>query len=297
VVSSPSGPGDAPTSAELVHLLVADQYPQWRQSPVTPVVSSGTDHDIYRLGADLVVRLPRRAWASHQGTVEAEWLPRLAPHLPLAIPAPLALGRPGRGYPFRWSVHAWLPGVSADVASIDLGQAAVDLADFATALRGIPTDCAPARLRGRRGCPLIEVDQSVRTAIGQLGERLDTAAVQAAWESSLAASPWSRGDVWVHGDLLAGNLLVDGGRLSAVIDFGGLSVGDPSCDLQAAWAMFTDESRSRFRLAMAADDDTWRRGRGWALSQSVGALAQQWQVPGVVDRAQHTIAAVLADAP
>ncbi len=293
VSSAATESGDAPTSVELVRQLVAGQFPQWRASLVEPIASAGTDHDIYRLGTDLVVRLPRRSWPSHQGTVEARWLPRLAPHLPLAIPTPLALGEPELGYPFRWSVHAWLPGHSADTATIDLDQAAIDLAGFALALRDVPTDGAPPRLRGRRGCPLAEVDRAVRNAIRDLGDRIDADAVEHSWAESLEASTWSQNDVWVHGDLLPGNLLAVDGRLSAVIDFGGLDVGDPSCDLQAAWAMFADESRARFRTGVAADDNTWLRGRGWALSHAVTALAQEWTGAAVAERAHRTILAVL----
>jgi aminoglycoside phosphotransferase (APT) family kinase protein len=295
VVPSPTDAGDAPTSPGLVGRLVAEQFPSWRDLPIEPVESAGTDHDIYRLGPDLVVRLPRRAWSSRQGTVEAQWLSRLGPHLPLAIPTPLALGEPAQGYPFRWSVHAWLPGRSADSAPLDLDQAATDLAGFAMALRGVPTDDAPPRLPGRRGCPLAEADETVRKAVRRLHERVDADAAIRSWAASLEASAWHRTDVWVHGDLVAGNMLTVDRRLTAVIDFGGLGVGDPSCDLQAAWSMFRDESRSTFRTAMAADDDMWLRGRGWALCQAVTALAGDWPNPSVAERAHHTLLSVLND--
>lgn len=297
VVPSSSEPGDAQTSIRLVQRLVAEQFPRWRAEPVEPVASTGTDHDIYRMGSDLVVRLPRRSWSSEQGTFEADWLPRLAPQLPLAIPSPLALGRPAHGYPFRWSVHAWLSGRSIDNAPIDLDAAAVDLAAFAMALRGVSTAGAPPRPFGRRGCPLAEADTTVRRAIADLDGTLDSDAATISWEESLAAAPWSKDEVWVHGDLLPGNLLAVDGRLSAVIDFGGLNVGDPACDLQARWAMLDQRSRSRFRTAMDADDDTWLRGRGWALAQAVNALAGGWPEPSVADRARHTLLAVLDDSP
>jgi len=190
-------------------------------------------------------------------------------------------------------VHAWLPGDSADTVAVDPDQAAIDLAGFVIALRSIPTDGAPPRLRGRRGCPLVEADESVRNAIRDLGDRIDADAVTRSWAESLAASPWSKDDVWVHGDLLPGNLLAVDGRLNAVIDFGGLDVGDPSCDLQAAWAMFAGESRTRFRDGVAAEDDTWLRGRGWALSHAVNALARGRPQHAVAERAHRTILAVL----
>jgi len=296
-VSSTRWPGDASTSAALVQRLVIAQFPQWSDQPIEPVVSSGTDHDIYRMGFALVVRLPRRSWASHQGTFEAEWLPRLAPHLPLTIPTPLALGESACGYPFRWSVHTWLPGRSVDTAPIDLEDAAVDLAAFAMALRGVATTGAPPRRFGRRGCPLAEADTTLRDAVRDLGDGIDADAVTRSWEESLAAAAWSRDDVWVHGDLLPGNLLAVDGRLSAVIDFGGLGVGDPSCDLQAGWAMLDHRARSRFRAAVNADDDMWLRGRGWALYQAISALAGGWPNPAIADRARHTLRAVLDHAP
>jgi aminoglycoside phosphotransferase (APT) family kinase protein len=284
------------TSVDLARRLLADQFPAWADLPLELVDSYGTDHDIYRLGDDLCLRLPRIGWATGQATKDARWLPKLAPHLPLTLPVPVAIGHPAERYPFEWSVYKWLPGENANGTLDDLEQAAADLASFVVALRGIETNEAPTRPRGERGAPLAELDESARRSIAQLGGRVDRRAATRSWEESLDAPPWAGGDVWVHGDLLPGNLLVVDGRLSAVIDFGGLNVGDPACDLQPAWNLFAGSSRSRYRAELDVDDASWLRGRGWALFQAVMALPYYWDTnPGMVRQASHALAEVLRD--
>ncbi|HEV7134276.1 MAG TPA: aminoglycoside phosphotransferase family protein [Gaiellaceae bacterium] len=284
------------TDAALVRRLLAGQFPHWAGFAVERVESYGTDHDIYRLGDRLSVRLPRIGWAAEQAAKEATWLPRLAPQLPLAIPVQLARGEPAEGYPFAWSVYEWLPGENANGTIHDLGRAAVDLAAFVQALRRIDATGAHERRRGSRGGPLVENDESVRVSIAKLGDRIDGEAALRAWEESLDAAPWDGDECWVHGDLLPGNLLVVDGRLSAVIDFGCLNVGDPACDLQPAWNVFAGDSRARFRSELDADDASWLRGRGWALAQAVVALPYYWDTnPGMIRQASHALAEVLAD--
>jgi aminoglycoside phosphotransferase (APT) family kinase protein len=284
------------TDVALVRRLLAGQFPQWADSAIDPVVSYGTDHDIYRLGDDLAARLPRIGWATGQAAKEAEWLPRLAPHLPLAVPVQVAIGHPAEGYPFEWSVYTWLPGENANGAIDDLDQAAVDLAAFVNALRRVDATDAHRRSPGSRGAPLAELDEQVRRSIADLGDRIDGVATVRSWEESLRASVWDGEEVWVHGDLLPGNLLVVDGRLSAVIDFGGLNVGDPACDLQPAWNVFAGESRRRYRAELQVDDASWLRGRGWALYQAVSALPYYWDTnPGMIHQASHALAQVLAD--
>lgn len=283
------------TDAALVRRLLAGQFPSWADLPIARVASYGTDHDIYRLGDHLAARLPRIGWASKQAAKEAQWLPKLAPQLPLEVPVQLALGRPAEGYPFDWSVVTWLPGEDASGTIDDLERAAVDLAAFVTALREIDTTGAHPRPPGSRGGPLAEGDEQVRRSIAQLGDRIDGDAALRAWAASLDAPPWKGAEVWVHGDLLPGNLLVVDGRLSAVIDFGGLNVGDPACDLQPAWNLFTGSSRLRFRAELEVDEASWLRGRGWALYQAVAALPYYWHSnPGMVRQASHALTQVLA---
>jgi aminoglycoside phosphotransferase (APT) family kinase protein len=289
-------PDQIETDVTLVRRLLAGQFPPWADLPIEPVESYGTDHDIYRLGKHLAARLPRIGWATTQAAKEAEWLPKLGPHLPLTVPVQMAMGHPADGYPFDWSVYEWLPGENANGTIEDLDQAAADLAAFVRALQEIDTSGAHARLRGARGAPLAELDKSVRRAIAQLGDRIDGDAALRSWEESLHAPVWDGTEVWVHGDLLPGNLLVIAGRLSAVIDWGGLNVGDPACDLQPAWNIFTGENRTRFRAELDVDDATWLRGRGWALFQAVSALPYYWDTnPGMIRQASHALAQVLAD--
>jgi aminoglycoside phosphotransferase (APT) family kinase protein len=284
------------TDVALVRRLLAGQFPQWADLAIDRVASYGTDHDIYRLGDHLAARLPRIGWATGQAAKEAEWLPRLAPHLPLAVPVQLAMGHPAEGYPLAWSVYEWLPGENANGTIDDLDQTAVDLAAFVHALRRIDATDAHPRPRGARGAPLAELDDAVRQSIGELGDRIDGAAALRSWDESLDAAGWDGEEVWVHGDLLPGNLLVVAGRLSAVIDFGGLNAGDPACDLQPAWNVFAGESRARFRAELQADDASWLRGRGWTLYQAVMALPYYWDTnPGMIRQASHALAQVLSD--
>ena len=284
------------TDIGLVRRLLAGQFPQWADLAIEPVVSYGTDHDIYRLGDHSAARLPRIGWATGQASKEAEWLPRLAPHLPLAVPVQLAMGQPAEGYPFEWSVYKWLPGENANGTIADLDQAAIGLAAFVKALRQVDATDAPPRPPLERGAPLAGLDEHARRSITELGDRIDGDAALRSWEESLSVSEWDGAEVWVHGDLLPGNLLVVDGRLSAVIDWGGLNVGDPACDLQPAWNVFADDSRTRYRAELQVDDASWLRGRGWALFQAVMALPYYWDTnPGMIRQASHALTQVLAD--
>jgi aminoglycoside phosphotransferase (APT) family kinase protein len=203
---------------DLVRRLVATQFPQWADLPLQAIDSAATDNAIYRLGDELTVRLPRVAGATGQIEDERRWLPRLAPHLPLAVPAPLATGAPAAGYPYPWSVSRWVPGEPATADRLaDLCQAARDLAHFITVLQRIEPYGAPD---SPRGVPLARRDARTRGAIAALEGKLDTDAVTTAWRAALQAPPWGGPPVWTHGDLYDGNLLADGGRLSGVIDFG-----------------------------------------------------------------------------
>ncbi len=292
------------TDAALVRRLLAAQFPQWARLTIEPVYSAGTAHTIYRLGHEMAVRLPRIHSATEpadgQADKERKWLPRFAPLLPLAIPAPLAMGTPGEGFPSRWSVYRWLAGEDATVAHIaDLGQAARDLARFIAALRQIDTTGGPPAGEHNfgRGEPLSMRDAETRAAIASLDGALDTSAATAAWEAALQAPVWSGPPIWIHGDLQPLNLLVQQGRLSAVIDFGGLCVGDPACDLIVAWMLLTAASRDIFRSALAVDDASWARGRGWALSIGLIALPYYQDTnPALAEIARRAIAEVLADA-
>lgn len=281
------------TDVGLVHRLLAAQFPQWADLPISPVDSAGTVNALYRLGSDMVVRLPRVArWADVEH--ESRWLPKLASYLPLAIPLPLAKGSPGDSYPWHWSVYRWLPGDTWAVDRVrDLHAAAADLARFVAALRRFDPGGAPP---SGRGGALATRDAETRRAIGALQGVIDTEASTDAWEESLQAPVWDEPAVWTHGDLLPSNVLVEQGRLTAVIDFGAAGVGDPACDLIAAWSLFPADARDAFRAALRPDDATWLRGRGWALSVALIALPYYRDTnPVFAALARHMIARVLAD--
>jgi len=287
------------TDVSLVRRLLAAQFPQWADLPIEPVPSAGTDNTIYRLGEDMTVRLPRIGWAIGQVEKEQRWLPQLAPQLALAIPVPLAQGSPAEGYPWHWSVYSWLEGENATIERIgDLREAAADLAEFVAALQRIdPTGGPrPGTHNVGRGVPLATRDADTRVAIARLDSMLDTNAVTAAWDAALQAPVWKGPPVWIHGDLQSGNLLAQRGRLSAVIDFGCLGVGDPACDSIVAWTLFSGESRDVYHAALRVDDATWARGRGWALSVALIALPYYLDTnPVIVANARRAIAEVLAD--
>jgi aminoglycoside phosphotransferase (APT) family kinase protein len=290
---------EAEIDEPLVRQLLAAQFLQWADLPLSRVESAGTDNAIYRLGDDLAVRLPQVVAATAQVDKEQQWLQRLAPLLPLAIPTPLALGASAEGYPWRWSVYRWLDGDNAmNVRVADPSGAATELATFVAALHRIdPTGGpAPGAHNFGRGVPLALRDGFTRNAITSCGSLIDTDAVIAAWDKDLHAPAWDQPPVWIHGDLLPGNLLVKHGRLSAVIDFGGLGVGDPAVDMLGAWAALSGETRDLFRSELAVDDATWARGRGWALSIALVQLPYyQHTNPVLAGISRYLISEVLAD--
>jgi aminoglycoside phosphotransferase (APT) family kinase protein len=284
----------------LVRRLVAEQLPHWADLTIELVPDWGTDNALYRLGDDMVVRLPRIPRATLALDKEIAWLPRLAPHVPLAIPVPLAFGEPGDGYPFKWSVYTWLQGETASPERIDdETRAAIDLAQLIAALQRI--DAADGPPPGEhnvfRGVPLAVRDGSTRASLAALAGRVDSDAATAAWEEALAAPDWPHEPVWVHGDLDSRNLLVAGGRLSGVVDWGCLGVGDPACDVAVVWKMLTADTRDAFRAELAVDDATWARSRGWALSQAVNVSSYYTLEtnPVLLREAEQWLAEVLAE--
>ena len=275
--------------------MVAEQHPQWSHLPVTPVTEFGTDHCLFHIGDELVARMPRVDWAADQAASDAAWLPVLAPHLPVTVPAPVALGEPDEDYPFAWSIAPWLPGVNPSADNADPHMLAADLGAFVRALHAIDASGGPAKAGTARGTPIRGLDEHVRRAIEECGDRIDAAAVTAAWDDCVAAPDWAGDPVWIHGDLMPGNLLVRDRRLSAVIDWGALGVGDPAPDLAPAWYTVPAE-REELREAVGYDDDTWRRARGWALAPALtGIPYYRDTVPAFAERGLRTIAAVLAD--
>jgi aminoglycoside phosphotransferase (APT) family kinase protein len=293
------------SDAALVRELVASQLPEFADLDVTPVESWGTDNTLYRLGTDFVVRMPRRPGASAAFDWDSRWLPRLAPHLPVAIPQPIAAGTASEPFPYPWGVYRWLNGQDATQRTLDTPDGASDLASFIHALQRVDADGGPppGAHNANRGVPLAVRDASFRRYFAMLQdgpEALEPDRAQAAlaiWERALAAPAWNHPPVWLHGDLLPANLLVDDrGRLSAVIDWGCMAIGDPACELMAAWSVFSNEARQAFERAVDADDAMWARARGWSLSQGVAALAYYHQTNPVLARVgRRGIGEVLAD--
>jgi aminoglycoside phosphotransferase (APT) family kinase protein len=283
------------TDEALVRRLLAAQFPQWAELPIEALPAGGTDNAIYRLGDDLSARLPRRrGWATGSLDKQFEWLPKLAPLLPLPVPTPVARGAAGEGYPHEWAVYNWLDGEDAVSVPLDLPRAAADLAEFLAALRRIdPTGGPPP---GGRGGPLRPRDEATRAGIAALADAIDAAAVTAAWEEALAAREWDGPPVWIHGDLDARNLLVRDGQITGVVDWGSACVGDPACDVKVAWAVLDAETRPILRELLEIDDATWARGRGWALSQAMIALPYYLHTyPVIVQEAWRWLAEALAD--
>ena len=293
-------PDEVETDARLVRRLLAAQFPDWADLPIEAVTPRGTDNKLYRLGDEMVVRLPSRERTVKTLVKEREWLPRLAPRLPFDVPVPLAVGTPAEGYPWTWSVYSWLEGDNATGSRfVDLRRAAADLARFVGALQRIDASGGPRPGEDNffRGAPLGTRDATVGAAIVTLRQEIDVDTATATWETALRAPAWKRPPVWVHGDLDARNLLVRHGRLTAVVDFGCLGVGDPACDLAVAWKVLPAETRDIFRRALSVDDATWARARGWALSQAVIALAYYTLEtnPVLVRESERWIADVLGD--
>ena len=286
--------GEAEIDAALVRRLVAAQFPQLAGLPAREVRSTGTVNAIYQLGEQLYARLPRVP--RYVRALEREWrrLPELTPGLTLRIPEPVALGQPAAEYPFTWAIYRWIDGSPyADQLVDDERQAASDLARFVTELRRIPPP-ADAPAGGRR--PLAELDAATRTSITAAGDAIDGPAALAAWERALQAPAWAGPPRWIHSDLLRPNLLVDGGRLRAVIDFGSVGVGDPATDVIPAWAVFGRTGRAAFRAALDVDEATWTRARGIALHQAA-ALIPYYSVsnPAFAELGRRTVAEVIAD--
>lgn len=282
----------------LVRRLVATQFPQWADLPITPVELDGWDNRTFHLGDHMTVRLPSAEGYAPQVEKEHQWLPKLAPPLPLPIPVPLAKGAPNGDYPWHWSIYQWLQGEIATVERIaDLSAFATSLAQFLTALQYIDSAEGPAAGSHSffRGAPLAVYDAETRQAITTLGNTVDAEATQAVWETALRAT-WQGPPVWFHGDIAAGNLLVNDGHLSGVIDFGCSGVGDPACDTTIAWTLLSGESREAFRATLRIDKATWARGRGWALWKALITLVEYIHTdPAKAEEARRVIDEILAD--
>ncbi len=282
----------------LVKRLVTVQFPEWAELPGQQVTSSGTDNALFRLGSDKVVRLPRIYWAVDQISLEWEWLPKLAPHLPLPISKPLALGSPTGEYAWNWAIYQWIEGEIATYEHIaEPLRFAKELGEFILALQRV--DTVGIALSTNRGVPLIRRDRETCKAIDSckdiLSDTINNTSLTI-WKTSLQLPAWRNPPVWTHADLQAGNLLVREGQLSAVIDFGCMGVGDPACELIVAWNLFTAEMREVLKETLKVDEATWLRGRAWALSVAFIALPYYVNTsPTIANASRRTIMEAVND--
>jgi aminoglycoside phosphotransferase (APT) family kinase protein len=282
----------------LTHQLISSQFPQWAHLPITPVEPGGWDNRTFRLGEQMLMRLPSAAHYADKVQKEQYWLPKLAPLLPLPIPTPVAMGKPTDQYPFPWSIYRWIEGQTASHENIsNPNQFAIDLAHFLRSLQRIDITGGP--LAGPhnfyRGGSLKTYDAETQEALIKLHDKFDTSIAEKIWYRAIA-SKWHNPPVWIHGDIAPTNLLVKDGKLTAVIDFGGLGIGDPACDYAIAWTFFDNESRNTFRTTLGVDDETWNRARAWALWKALITVAQ---LPGTnsteQEKSKRVIDEIIAD--
>ncbi len=282
------------TDADLVRRLLRAQHAQWADRPITRVPSAGTDNAMYRLGDDLAVRLPRIDWAIDTVAKEQRWLPVLAPHLPLAVPLPVAEGAPTEEYPHPWGVVRWLPGEMATLDVLhDHTTAARDLAACVRALRAVDADGGP---RHPRGSAIRRRDQMARDGIAMVEGEVDTEHLLQVWSEAVAAPPHPGPPTWFHGDLAYLNVLATDGRVSGIIDWGTCGVGDPAVDMIVAWSLLPAGARDVYREELGVDDAEWARGKGWALMGIFGISYYRYTNPVLVADKVHAIEALLEDA-
>jgi len=254
-------------NVQLVKKLIAAQFPHWAHLEVRPVEIDGNDNRTFHLGNEMSVRLPSHQRYANHVVVEHEWLLKLSKDLPLPIPVPVGKGKPSKEYPWPWTVNNWIPGeIASCERTLDCVDFAKDLANFLNALQAIDSTNAPVPGRDNffRGGKLSVYNNETRENIDALSDVIDTDVATMIWDAALEER-WDRPSVWVHGDIAVGNLLLQGGKLSAVIDFGQLAAGDPSCDTAIAWTLFSGSSRETFKAELKLEESTLIRGRGWAL--------------------------------
>ena len=296
---------EVPIDRALVGPLLQSQLPDLADLPLQPAPVQGTDNVMFRLGSELAVRLPRKPASVSGLMIELEWLPRLGPVLPLSVPRPVAAGQPTTDYPFPWAVVTWLVGRPVDpdrLGADDVGR----FADFVRALESVDPTGGPSALAGQRAGPVAPYDHVARQALrgtlelqtaGRIEpDLIDEDIAGRMWAAALDAPPRVSADVWVHRDLRSDNLLSSDGRLSGVLDFGGLAVGDPAGNTMGAFHLFAAPERERFRAAVGADDATWARARGWALTQGLEALVYYLDTdPAMVAMARRVLRATQED--
>ncbi len=279
-----------------VAALVATHLPSHAGRPIRPVTSHGTVNALFRLGDDLVLRFPLQP-GTHRDDLAAEQdhARRIAGHVPVTVPEPVALGDPGHGYDNPWAAYRWIPGDTPGPHAATDTTLARDLGAFVRALHRIDTGGRTWDGRSRGG-PLHTRDAYVHENLAAARHLTDTRRLARIWADSRDTPAHPGPGVWLHADLMPGNLLLRDGRLTAVIDLGAVCVGDPAVDLMPAWNLLHGPARAAYRRETGADDATWARGRGWALIQAIGALPYYADTnPGMAATARRTLGALTAD--
>ncbi len=256
-------------NTKLVTKLVAEQFPEWSNLEIKPTETQGFNNNTFCLGKDKLIRLPTAERYALQNAKLEKWLPKFVKHLSLEIPMPIRQAEPSELFPWRWSIYKWIEGKSANLVKlkdIDLNQAALDLAQFLNEFHKINTSGAPEAGAESfyRGAHPSVYDKEIQLSIKRLQHCIDANKATKIWHQALQSS-WNKPPVWVHGDFTIGNIIINNNRVAAIIDFGGIVVGDPACDLMVAWTLFDKENRSIFKSHLSLDEDTWKRGRGWTL--------------------------------
>ncbi|MFJ6016141.1 aminoglycoside phosphotransferase family protein [Streptomyces sp. NPDC092952] len=293
---------EIPVDETLVRALLKTERPEWADLPLSPA-GAGTDNTMYRLGDDLLVRLPRTAEKGRSLRKEQEWLPRLAPFLACPIPEPLHAGTPTDAFPLVWSVYRWIDGAEAGLDTVqDWAAFGVDLAAVVRELHSIDLMGATRAddLSWYRGGSLGPCSEWIARCLDDcrttVGSELDVDSLEQMWRAALTLPEPSRPHVWLHGDLKPTNLLVREGKLHAVIDFGGLSVGLPDAEHSTLWDL-PPQARQAYRDTLGLDDATWARARAWAIAVGVSGISYYWHTfPAFVAECRARLRAIIIDA-
>jgi aminoglycoside phosphotransferase (APT) family kinase protein len=295
MTAGPMPAAEVDIDARLVRRLIDAQFPQWSGLPLRAVGTIGWDNALFRLGTELVVRVPRRQLGADCIAIEQRWLPEIAPRLAVRVPTPVGIGEAAEGYPWPWSVCPWFPGRMAAVAGgINHVEVAHQLAVFLRAMHVQAPPDAPVHPYGRGGS-LAQRDADTKRRIAESPEPFDRALLTEAWGRATSAQEWDGPDLWLHGDLHPANLLVSRGRLGAVLDFGDLCAGDPAADLVSAWMLLPGSARRVLQEESEVDAHTWDRGRGWALSLGLAMLERSSDNPVIDSIGRRGIEAALLE--
>ncbi|WP_212846008.1 aminoglycoside phosphotransferase family protein [Catellatospora sp. IY07-71] len=293
---------EVPVDEAVVRSLLDAQRPEWAGLSLS-LAGAGTENTMYRLGDDLLVRLPRTQDKARSLRKEQEWLPRLAPLLTHAVPEPVHAGTPTVAFPLPWSVFRWIDGKEARPDTVqDWAAFGAELASFVRELHNIDLMEATSAgdLRWYRGGRLQACDEWISRCFEDcrttVGAEIDIDSLARMWRAATALPEPSSPHVWLHGDLKPTNLLVADGRLHAVIDFGSLSVGFPDAEHSTIWDLPTD-AREAYWDAMNLDEPTWTRARAWAIAVGVSGISYYWDTfPAFVAECRARLQEILADA-